>query len=253
MRSLSALVVLAAIVLSGCGTSAASAPTASTLELRQSAVALELRPTLPALPTSLTKATAASQATPSTITKLGILQVTDNDPRALGSLDAPVTIYEFTDFECPFCVQFFQETRPQLIEQYVNTGKVRLVARDFPLFSIHASALLGAMAGHCAADQQLFWPMYEQLFTTHQEEWGGVPKRDRDVMIELAGKIGIDTLAFTSCIDDPDTEQAVRAEADAASKMGVNSTPNFMINGQLIRGALPFSSFDALISQALEQ
>jgi protein-disulfide isomerase len=165
----------------------------------------------------------------------------------MGSLNAPVTIYEFTDFECPFCQQFFNETRQQLIEQYVDTGVVRLISRDYPLIKIHPSAMIGAMAGRCAAEQQLFWPMYEALFTTHQVEWGGVPKRDRDVLIELASTVGADTETFSRCLDDPATEQAVLAEVAAAEQLGINSTPNFMINGQMIRGALPFSSFNMLI------
>jgi predicted DsbA family dithiol-disulfide isomerase len=107
--------------------------------------------------------------------------------------------------------------------------------------------MIGAVAGRCAAEQQLFWPMYETLFSTHQVEWGGVPKRDHDVLIELAGTVGVDTETFSRCLDDPATEQAVRDEAAAAERLGINSTPNFMINGQLLRGALPFSSFNMLI------
>ncbi|NTW96974.1 MAG: DsbA family protein [Oscillochloris sp.] len=238
VRHLHVLIVIAALALAGCGTYAPPAPTISALGERQTAVTLAQRPTLPPLPTALP---------PTPIGMPDTLQVTDDDPRALGSPSAPVTIYEFTDFECPFCQQFFDETRPQLIAQYVDTGVVRIVARDFPLSEIHPSAMLAAISGRCAASQQQFWPMYEALFATHQVEWGGVAKRDHDVMIELAGGLGMDTAAFSSCLDDPASEQAVLAEAAAAGQIGVNSTPNFMINGQLIRGALPLSSFSRLI------
>ncbi|MBX0329428.1 DsbA family protein [Oscillochloris sp. ZM17-4] len=244
MRTMRAILTLAALALTGCGAYAPPAPPLSALEERQTAVAMEGRPTLPTLP-------AATAAPPPPMPD--ILKVFDDDPRALGSLSAPVTIYEFTDFECPFCKQFVDEARPQLIQQFVDAGVVRLVARDFPLTEIHPSAMLAAMAGRCAADQQMFWPMYETLFSTHRVEWGGVPKRDHDALIELAGRVGLDTTAFASCLDDPATEQAVRDEADAAAKLGVNSTPNFMINGQMIRGALPFSSFNMLIRRLVQQ
>jgi protein-disulfide isomerase len=167
----------------------------------------------------------------------------------MGRPTAPVTIYEFTDFECPFCRQFFNEARPQLIKQYVDAGVVRIVARDFPLTQIHPSAMIGAVAGHCAANQLKFWPMYEMLFSTHGVEWGGAPDRDHDVLIELAGRVGLDAAAFTRCLDDPASKQAVLDEAAAAAQLGVNSTPNFLVNGEIVRGALPFASFDRLIKR----
>jgi protein-disulfide isomerase len=210
-------------------------------------VALQGRPTLPPLPTSELSAERGPPPTPRS--KVDVLHIAEGDPRVLGRADAPVTIYEFTDFECPFCRQFFDQTRPQLLKQYVDAGVVRIVARDYPLTQIHPSALIAAVAGRCAAVQGKFWPMYETLFSTHGVEWGGVPKRDHDVLIELAGTTGLDKAAFTRCLDDPATEQAVLDEAAAAGQLGVNSTPNFLINGQLVRGALPFASFDRLIKQ----
>jgi protein-disulfide isomerase len=246
VRHLRALATLAALALAGCGAYAPPAPAQSALELRQTAVALDGRPTLPPLPTAPT-APPAPAPTPAPLPAM--LKSTDDDPRAMGSPTAPVTIYEFTDFECPFCVQFFNETRPQLIKQFVDAGVVRIVARDYPLVQIHPSALIGAVAGRCAAEQGKFWPMYERLFATHGVEWGGVPKRDHDVLIELAGKAGAETTAFTRCLDDPASEQAVLDEAAAAEQLGVNSTPNFLVNGQMLRGALPFASFERLIKQ----
>ena len=123
--------------------------------------------------------------------------------------------------------------------------------RDFPLTDIHPSALPAAVAARCAADQGQFWPMYERLFTTHSVEWGGVPNRDRAVFVEFAAALGLQTEAFTTCLDDPASEQAVMAETNAALRLGINSTPNFLVNGQLLRGALPFRAFEGLIQQEL--
>ncbi len=121
--------------------------------------------------------------------------------------------------------------------------------RDFPLTDSHPSALAAAVAGRCAADQGQFWPMYELLFSTHQVEWGGVPKRDREVFAEFASDLGLDTAAFVACLNDPANEAEVLAEQQAALRLGINSTPNFLINGQLLRGALPLRAFEEVITQ----
>ncbi len=91
--------------------------------------------------------------------------------------------------------------------------------------------------------------MYEQLFATHGLRWGGAPERDRPVMSELAGELSLDIARFNTCLDDPATAQAVRDEASQAAQLGINSTPNFIVNGQLLRGALPYTTFRNLIEQ----
>jgi protein-disulfide isomerase len=131
----------------------------------------------------------------------------------------------------------------------VNAGIVRFVVRDFPLTDIHPSALAAAVAAGCAAEQGQYWPMYERLFETHTVEWGGVPNRDRDVFVEFAGDLGLQTDTFSTCLNDPTNEQQVLAELEAGARLGVNSTPNFFVNDQLLRGALPFRAFEGLIQQ----
>lgn len=126
---------------------------------------------------------------------------------------------------------------------------MRFVVRDFPLTDIHPSALPAAVAARCAADQGQFWPMYERLFATHTVEWGGVPNRDRDVFVEFAAELGLAVEPFTQCLNDPANELEVLAESNAALRLGVNSTPNFLVNGQLLRGAQPFRVFEDLIQQ----
>lgn len=126
---------------------------------------------------------------------------------------------------------------------------MRFVVRDLPLSDIHPSAVVSAVAGRCAADQGQFWPMYERLFETHGEEWGGVPNRDRDVFVEFAAELGLDAAAFGACLADPAVEQAVVAESDAITSLGINVTPTFIVNGQQLRGAQPLRVFEALIRQ----
>lgn len=236
----------AALLLAACGTYAPPASTRSALEESQTSVALQARPTL----APLTSGAAITPTPRPTLPDLvELLQLRPDDPRALGDPEAPVLIVEFTDFECPFCQQFVRDTRPRIIEQFVERGLVRFVVRDFPLTDIHPSAPLAAAAAHCAADQDQFWPMHERLFATHRVEWGGVPNRDRDVFVEFAGDLGIDTATFVACLDDPATREAISAEQAAAERLGINSTPNFLVNGQLLRGALPFRVFEDLIQQ----
>lgn len=243
LRTLAPL--LACLILAACGAYQPPTPARSAVEQRQTSVALERRPTLAALgdgPTPAPRPTAPSLNE--------LLAISADDPRALGNPAAPVTIIELTDFECPFCQQFVRETRPQIIEQFVDTGVVRFVARDLPLSDLHPSAVVAAIAGRCAADQNKFWPMYEQLFRTHDTEWGGYPERDSKLFVTFAGQLGLDVDAFTACTGDPATEQAVKAEASAITRLGINVTPTFFVNGQQLRGAQPFKAFEALIEQA---
>lgn len=251
MRLLSRVLLVAiGLLLAACGAYAPPAPTRSALEEMQTSVALQARPTLAPIDPGLLPTPAPAPPLPDVA---DALQVRPDDPRALGNADAPVLIIEFTDYECPFCQRFFRETRPQIIESYVQTGAVRFVARDFPLADIHPSATLAAAAGQCAAAQGQFWPMYERLFDTHQEEWGGVPKRDREVFIEFASDLGLDGAAFGACLDDPATLRQIEDEQAAAARFGVNSTPNFLVNGQLLRGAMPFRVFESLIQQEIQR
>ncbi len=250
---LTVLLLLATWLLAACGEYVPPTPTRSAAEARQTERALLGLPTMAPVPTIEAGALPVVAPSPTlSADRAALLEVPIDDPRALGSPSAPVTIIEYSDFECPFCGQFFRETRPQIEEQYVKTGIVRMVYRDYPLPS-HRSALLAAVASRCAANQGKFWEMYNQLFSTHQEEWGGVPNRDRDVLIEFATNLGLDTAAFEVCLDDEQVAQAVQQEAANAEQLGINSTPNFFVNGQLIRGALPFATFQRLIEAARTQ
>jgi predicted DsbA family dithiol-disulfide isomerase len=126
------------------------------------------------------------------------------------------------------------------------------VVRDFPL-TIHASAPLAAVAAACAADQGAFWEYSDQLFATHQVDWGGVPNRDQPVMLEMAAELGLDAEQFAACMSDPAVAQRVTDETNRAAQIGINSTPNFIVGDRLLRGAVPFSQFEALIEELLAQ
>lgn len=165
----------------------------------------------------------------------------DDDP-ALGPEDAPVTIVEFSDFQCPFCTRFYQETYQRVLDTY--EGQIRFVYRDFPLTQIHPEAFQAAMAAECADDQGRFWDYHDILFQNYQALF-------REDLISYAGQIGMDVAAFTSCFDSSTHEQEVVNDLRDGTNYGVRGTPAFYINGILVSGAQPFEVFAQVIDAEL--
>lgn len=179
-------------------------------------------------------------------------QTPEGNP-AKGSPDAPVTIIEYTEFQCPYCARFVKETLPLIEENYVITGKVRLIFRNFP---VHQQAVVAAGAAVCAQEQGKFWEMHDTLFA-QQEEWSGNP----DFMVLLEGyaqDIGLDTEQFTSCLipeeeKEPEWLDKLRKDFQAGQEAGVEGTPSFFINDQVIVGAYPFEEFQRVIEEELSK
>lgn len=165
----------------------------------------------------------------------------DDDP-SIGPEDAPITIIEFSDYECPFCQQWHKEVYDQLLEAYPD--EIRLVYRDFPITSIHPNATSAAYAANCAREQDAFWEYHDKLFDT---ELG----LNTEAYLEYASQLGIDTEAFSECLDSGRYEEEVQADFDFAANLGVRSTPTFFINGIAVVGAQPFEVFQQVIDQEL--
>lgn len=159
---------------------------------------------------------------------------------SLGPADAPVTIVEFSDFQCPYC-RASGEVIDQLRAAYPD--EVRVVFRDYPL-EFHDRAIPAAIAGHCADAQGKFWPMHDLLFE-HQDALDDVSLRGYGERID-----GLDVAAFTACLAKADRAQ-VDANIAAGDAAGVEGTPAFFINGMLVSGLLPFEDFKALIDAEL--
>ncbi len=171
---------------------------------------------------------------------------TDDDP-VLGDSDAPITVIEFTDYQCPFCGRHFTQTHGQIKSEYIDTGKVKLVVRDFPL-SFHQFAQKGAEATECADDQGKFWEMHDKLFET-QATWSQAANAV-DTFKQFAKDLGMNAGTFDSCLDGGTHAQEVAADMAAGSASGIDGTPGFWILGpdgqkQKISGAYPFDSFKA--------
>lgn len=160
-----------------------------------------------------------------------------------------VAIVEFSDFDCPFC-QRFSPTMDQVMEEY--DGKVQHVFKHFPLTNIHPDAEKDAIASECAGDQGKFWEMHDELFDKQD-------LKGEDALLEIAGDIGLDVGAFTTCLEDKDNAKRdlVRAESTEGQQLGCTGTPCplLVVDGEVVeqfRGAVPFETIDAALAEYVE-
>ena len=175
---------------------------------------------------------------------------TDDDP-VLGNPDAPVTMIEFSDFQCPYCRSFWRDTLPQIKSQYIDTGKVKLVYRDFPL-SIHAQAMLGAEAANCANAQGKYWQMHDEIFKQQDKQGAGTITFTQQDTEKWAANIGLNVAQFRSCVSANTYADEINHDTNDGDSISVSGTPTFVINGLKIVGAQPFSVFKAAIDAALK-
>ena len=178
------------------------------------------------------------------------VEMTADDDPTLGRAGAPVTVIEFSDFQCPFCRRFWAETFPELKQKYIDTGRVRFVYRDFPL-PMHPSAEVSAIAAECAADQGRFWEMHDKIFSEQSVQGTGTIQYEEEDIIKWAGEIGLNSSRFTSCLESEEQKAEVLADARDGAAAGVSGTPTFFINGQKLEGAQPFDSFQKIIEAEL--
>ena len=166
---------------------------------------------------------------------------------ALGSADAPVLIEEYASLQCPYCGMYAQLTFPQIVERYVETGKVRYVFFDFPFDEL---SVLGAEAARCAGEQNAYWPLHDVLFA-RMREWGG-RRNPTGLFGEYAAGLGLDGSALEACVEDHRYRDAVMTTRRRGEQLGVDSTPTFIINEERrVTGALGFDQMAELIEEEL--
>jgi protein-disulfide isomerase len=173
------------------------------------------------------------------------------DARVMGRRDAPVTIYEMSDFQCPFCQRHALETLPILEREYIETGKVRYIFINFPITEIHPNALPAAELGLCAARQRKFWPLHDLLFRT-QKSWAPL-ENPENALLGLADSVGMNRQATLACLADTTIAAAVEAEAVASARTGANATPSFYIEGGLLVGAQPIEMFRPILDSIIAE
>jgi protein-disulfide isomerase len=170
----------------------------------------------------------------------------------LGSPDAPVTLIEFADYECPYCLRHFTQTMPQIEANYIRTGKVRYVFRDFPIDQLHPGAIRAHEAAHCATEQNRFWEMHRLMFSA--------PGSHTDATLEArAQEAGLKLEDFRACLASGRTTSAIRQSVSAVTQLGANGTPTFFFGIQekgteqvrviqAIAGAQPYSEFEKIFA-----
>lgn len=175
-------------------------------------------------------------------------QLVDND-YVLGDKNAPVTIVEFSDYQCPFCKKFWSDSFEQIKTTYIDTGKVKFIYRDFPL-GFHQNAQKAAEAAECAGEQGKYFGMHDKLFQNGQADGTGLNVAD---LKKYAQELGLNTAKFNECLDSGKMKAEVLKDFSDGQRAGVQGTPSFYINGQMVSGAQPFSVFEQVIDAALAQ
>ena len=182
----------------------------------------------------------------------GPVNVSADDDAYLGNKNAPITLIEFSDFQCPFCRKFYKETFPQIKKEYIDTGKARLVYRDFPL-SFHSGATSAAEGAECAKEQGKFWEMHDAIFDEQEKQGSGTVQFTANDVKKWAAKIGLNTSKFNQCLDSGRYKQEVEKDIADGSVAGVTGTPAVFINGRLVVGAQPFTAFKVIIDEELKK
>ena len=162
-----------------------------------------------------------------------------------GHAEAPVTVIEFGDYQCPSCGAAFQQLEPGIDKDYVNTGKIKFVFHDFPL-SMHPNAAPTAAAARCAGDQGKYWSMHDLLYA-RQGEWSD----DADVTTRLktyAGELSFDTAAFEKCVDNGKYKQAIQDAITDSTKQGINATPTYLVDGKKVDANGLRAAIDAAVT-----
>lgn len=172
-----------------------------------------------------------------------------DDDAVLGKDDAPVTIVEFSDYQCPYCKRWHTDTFGQIKEKYIDTGKVKFIYRDFPL-SFHQNAQKAAEAAECAGEQNKYYEMHAKLFENGNGDGSGLAVAD---LKRYAQELKLDTAKFNTCLDSGAMRQEVSKDMSDGQRAGIQGTPGFFLNGQEISGAQPFPVFEAGIEAVLSE
>ncbi len=235
-------VAVTAILGSGCGQQ-----DVKELTVGEQAILQELREIRTLLEASPPRGATAPSAQPQRV------EVSLSGGHVLGSNDAPLTLVEFTDYQCPFCRRFSGSTLEELKRVYIDTGQLRLVSRDMPL-DMHDNAMLAANAARCADEQNRYWEMRATMFRNTNQ-------LGQEALIGYAAALDLDGARFTECLTSDKYGDEVRRGVADALTIGLTGTPSFVLGktsgdrleGTIIVGALPFAAFDAEIKALLAE
>ncbi len=164
---------------------------------------------------------------------------------SLGDSEAPVTIVEYSDYACPFCGSFFEETFPDIKENYIDTGQVRFVYKDL----VVVGGDKAAEAAHCAGEQDAYWDYHDLLFQNleqDRDDWA-----DSEIHAGYAEELNLDSQELVDCFEDGRYTEKVQRSTEEATGLGITGTPGFVINGEIVKGAQPYEAFEEIIEREL--
>lgn len=179
----------------------------------------------------------------------GKVKVANGDFPALGDKNAKVTVIEFADFQCPYCEQFYSQVEKQLKQDYVDTGKVQFYFRNFAFLGQEST--WAGEAAYCANEQDAFWKFHDYLYSHQGQENTGAFSKDN--LKKFAADLGLNTNQFNNCLDTDKYQAQLNKDTAAGRTAGVSGTPTVFINGQMLVGAQPYTSYKTVIDQDLNQ
>ena len=190
-----------------------------------------------------------ARVSPENATKPEKLDIQIYDDAIMGNLKAPVTMIEFSDFQCIVCKRFHLEVFPEIQKHYIENGKVQFVYKHYPVYQIHQNTVKAAEASECARIQGEFWNMHDSLYKNWAKWQGEDPT---PAFKELAAEIGLKQQRFNDCIDSEETLESVGADFYTAEKYSVRGTPTFIINGNVMTGFKTFEELSEIIDAELK-
>lgn len=206
--------------------------------------------------TAATPTLSPSQPVPNSAPSMATVSV--DDDAVLGNADAPVTIIEFSDYECPFCKRHFDEAYPSLKREYIDTGKVKLVYRDLPLFIHDPMATTEAIAANCAREQgddATYYAYHDEMFTRTTSNGNGLSV---EKLYTIASDLGLNATKLQKCVEDKKYADEVSKDLADAQTAGANGTPTFfigkstptgIISAEIVVGAVPYPTLKSLIDK----
>lgn len=162
---------------------------------------------------------------------------------SLGDPDAPVTIIQYADFQCVYCRMFALDIQPDLVKEFVETGRARIEWRHFPIFGEFSTQ--AAHAAACAHEQGAFWEYHDALYEKVGKLSAGA--KNVDTLVEIAGSVGLDTSSFRACVVEERYAEQISADFQSGREHGIVGTPSFLVNGRLLIGAHPMETWRRVI------
>ena len=179
----------------------------------------------------------------------GVVRRDPKDPMALGDVDAPVVMVNYSEFQCPFCGKFARDTEPELVKKYVEDGTLRIEWRDFPYLGPESTT--AAKAGRAAGAQGRFWHFHDAMFANQQPPNSG--KVTEEYLVGIAEQVGLDIEKFREDLGSEWAAEAVEKDFEQGQQIGITGTPAFLVNSRPIMGAQPTEVFVETIEQAAEE